>query len=51
MNINKAENIIKDNLVGNFYSEFSVDDWWALSFGNGFWIVSQEIYSCRSKFE
>jgi hypothetical protein len=44
-NIDRADKIIKKNLVGNVYSEISVGDWWALRFSNGYWIVSQEIIS------
>ena len=44
-NIDRANKIIKKNLVGNVYSEICVGDWWALLFSNGYWIVSQEIIS------
>lgn len=45
----QALDILKDKLLGNFISRFSVGDTWDLSIGN-YWLIAQDISSSDEAF-
>lgn len=45
MKFAEATNILKEELVGDFYSHVCVGDCWSLAFSKGQWLVAQDIIS------